>query len=102
MKVDYSLYKKRRDMLMDVLDEAGVEHIFPEGAFYMWCKAPESFGADDMAFCDYLKKYNILSAPGSGFGGKGWIRLAYCVSEKSIENSRKAFVKAMKDLEEER
>ena len=68
---------------MDVLDEAGVEHIVPEGAFYMWCKAPESFGADDMAFCDYLKKYNILSAPGSGFGGKGWIRLAYCVSVKS-------------------
>ena len=102
VKVDYSLYKKRRDMLMDVLDEAGVEHIVPEGAFYMWCRAPESFGADDMAFCDYLKKYNILSAPGSGFGGKGWIRLAYCVSEKSIENSRKAFVKAMKDLEEER
>ena len=102
VKVDYSLYKKRRDMLMDVLDEAGVEHIVPEGAFYMWCKAPESFGADDMAFCDYLKKYNILSAPGSGFGGKGWIRLAYCVSEKSIENSRKAFVKAMKDLEEEK
>ena len=102
VKVDYSLYKKRRDMLMDVLDEARVEHIVPEGAFYMWCRAPESFGADDMAFCDYLKKYNILSAPGSGFGGKGWIRLAYCVSEKSIENSRKAFVKAMKDLEEER
>ena len=102
VKVDYSLYKKRRDMLMDVLDEAGVEHIVPEGAFYMWCRAPESFCADDMAFCDYLKKYNILSAPGSGFGGKGWIRLAYCVSEKSIENSRKAFVKAMKDLEEER
>lgn len=42
-------------MLMDVLDEAGVEHIVPEGAFYMWCRAPESFGADDMAFCDYLK-----------------------------------------------
>lgn len=102
VKVDYSLYKKRRDMLMDVLDEARIEHIVPEGAFYMWCKAPESFGGDDMAFCDYLKKYNILSAPGSGFGGKGWIRLAYCVSEKSIENSRKAFVNAMKNLEEEK
>ncbi|MGN0728359.1 pyridoxal phosphate-dependent aminotransferase [Treponema sp.] len=99
-KVDYSLYRERRDLIMEILDEAGIEHIVPEGAFYMWCKAPSVFKGDDMAFCDYLKKYNILSAPGSGFGGKGWIRLAYCVSKESIKNSRAAFVKAVKDLEE--
>ena len=49
-------------------------------------------------FTDYLKKYLILAAPGSGFGGKGWFRLAYCVSEKTIENSEKAFVKAMEEI----
>ena len=96
--VDYSLYLERRNLLMDILDEAGIEHVIPEGAFYMWCKAPACFNGDDMAFVDYLKKYFILGAPGSGFGGKGWIRLAYCVSKKSIENSRKAFIQAMKDL----
>ncbi|MCI7577438.1 MAG: pyridoxal phosphate-dependent aminotransferase [Spirochaetia bacterium] len=97
-KVDYSLYEKRRNMVMEVLDAAGIEHIVPEGAFYMWCKAPECFNGDDMAFCDYLKKYLILTAPGSGFGGKGWIRMAYCVSADSIRNSKEAFVKAMADL----
>lgn len=97
-KVDYSLYEKRRNELMEVLDEAGIKHVVPEGAFYMWCKAPDSFADDDMAFCDYLKKYLILGAPGSGFGGKGWFRLSYCVSEKCILNSKKAFVKAMDDL----
>jgi aspartate aminotransferase len=97
-KVDYSLYEKRRNRLMEILDEAGIVHVVPEGAFYLWCRAPDFFGGDDMAFCDYLKKYLILPAPGSGFGGKGWIRLAYCVSEKSIENSRKAFLSAMADL----
>lgn len=64
----------------------------------MWCKAPDCFNGDDMAFCDYLKKYLILTAPGSGFGGKGWIRMAYCVSADSIKNSKEAFVKAMADL----
>ncbi|MCI7035621.1 MAG: aminotransferase class I/II-fold pyridoxal phosphate-dependent enzyme, partial [Spirochaetia bacterium] len=97
-KVDYSLYEKRRNSLMKILDEAGIEHVVPEGAFYMWCKAPDCFNGDDMAFCDYLKKYFILCAPGGGFAGKGWVRLAYCVSEKCIENSRKAFIQAMKDL----
>ena len=56
------------------------------------------FKGDDIDFSDYLKKYLILAAPGSGFGGKGWFRLAYCVSEKSILNSRNAFIKAMQDL----
>ena len=97
-KADYSLYEKRRNELMSILDDVGIEYSKPEGAFYLFCKAPESFNGDDMAFCDYLKKYFILCAPGSGFGGKGWFRIAYCVSEKSILNSRYAFKKAMDDL----
>lgn len=96
--VDYSLYERRRNELMEILDEAGLEYVRPEGAFYLWCKVPEKFDGDDMAFCDYLKKYLILCAPGTGFGGKGWFRMAYCVSEKSILDSKSAFVKAMKDL----
>ncbi|MBR1912204.1 MAG: pyridoxal phosphate-dependent aminotransferase [Treponema sp.] len=95
---DYSLYKKRRDELVAILDEAGIEHASPDGAFYMWCKVPDSFNGDDMAFTDYLKKYLILAAPGTGFGGKGWFRLAYCVSEKSILDSKAAFIKAMSDI----
>ena len=96
--VDYSLYERRRNELMENLDAAGIEYVKPEGAFYLWCKVPEKFGTDDMAFADHLKKHLILCAPGSGFGGKGWFRLAYCVSEQSIINSRQAFIDAMKDL----
>ena len=95
---DYSLYEKRRNMLMKILDKAGIKYCRPEGAFYLWCKVPDSYQDDDMAFTEYLKRYFILSAPGSGFGGKGWFRLAYCVSQKCIENSEKAFVQAMADL----
>jgi len=97
-EVDYSSYTKRRDILMAILDKAGIKYARPEGAFYLFCKVPDSFNDDDTAFCDYLKKYLILGAPGNGFGGKGWFRLAYCVSESTIVNSEKAFVKAMADL----
>ncbi len=98
-KVDYSSYEKRRDMLMKILDKAGIEYFRPQGAFYLFCKAPKCFETDG-EFSDHLKKYFILAAPGTGFGGKGWIRLAYCVSEKTIINSEKAFVKAMQELKE--
>ncbi|MCI5523441.1 MAG: pyridoxal phosphate-dependent aminotransferase [Treponema sp.] len=95
---DYSLYLKRRNELMEILDEAGIEHVVPEGAFYMWCKVPDSFNEDDMEFCNHLKKHLILAAPGSSFGGKGYFRLAYCVSEQTILDSKKAFVKAMSEI----
>ena len=97
-EVDYSRYKTRRDKLMAVLDNAGIRYHRPEGAFYLFCKVPENFNGDDGDFCDYLKKFLILAAPGTGFGGKGWFRLAYCVSEKTIVNSEKAFIEAMKNI----
>ncbi|MBQ8679044.1 MAG: pyridoxal phosphate-dependent aminotransferase [Treponema sp.] len=97
-QVDYSSYKIRRDKLMAILDKCGIEYYRPQGAFYLFCKVPSRFSGDDGDFCDYLKKYLILAAPGSGFGGRGWFRLAYCVSEKTIINSEKAFSKAMEEL----
>ena len=97
-EVDYSSYKTRRDKLMAILNKAGIEYYRPQGAFYLFCKVPANFKGDDGDFTDYLKKYLILAAPGSGFGGKGWFRLAYCVSEKTITGSEKAFCQAMNDL----
>lgn len=96
-KVDYSSYEKRRNEIMAVLDAAGIEYAKPEGAFYIFCKVPDKWNGDDMAFSEHLKKYFIISAPGGGFGCKGWIRLAYCVSEKTILNSKEAFIKAMNE-----
>lgn len=95
-KVDYSSYTKKRDMLMNILDKANIEYFRPEGAFYLFCKVPDKFNNDDMAFAEHLKKFNIICAPGVGFGGPGWFRLAYCVSEATIINSENAFINAMK------
>lgn len=92
---DYSLYEKRRNEICEVMDYAGLKYCVPEGAFYLFVKVPEGWNDDDMAFINHLKKYNILCAPGSGFAGKGWFRISYCCSEKTILNSREAFKKAV-------
>ncbi len=101
-KVDYSLYEKRCAMISEVVKNANIEYVEPEGAFYLFCKVPipqkqenEPLTSNDFAFCDHLKSHKILAAPGTGFGCKGWFRLAYCVSEKTIQNSSTAFVNAM-------
>ena len=92
---DYSLYEKRRNEICEVMDYAGLKYAIPEGAFYLFVKVPDGWNDDDMAFINHLKKYNILCAPGTGFGGKGWFRISYCCSEKTILNSKEAFKKAV-------
>lgn len=80
---------------MEIMDYAGLQYAKPEGAFYLFVKVPEGWNGDDMAFTEHLKKFNILCAPGTGFGGKGWFRISYCVAEKTILNSKEAFYKAI-------
>lgn len=92
---DYSLYERRCKEIMEVMDNAGLKYAKPEGAFYLFVKVPDAWNGDDMAFTNHLKKFNILCAPGSGFGGKGWFRIAYCVAEKTILNSKQAFFDAV-------
>lgn len=93
-KCDYSAYTKRRNLVKDVLDNAGLKYADPEGAFYIFAKVPDSWGDDDQGFIKVLEENMILCPAGSGFGMKGWFRICYCVDEKSIINSRDAFYKA--------
>jgi aspartate aminotransferase len=91
--VDVGVYERKRNLLSEGLKKAGLSFAEPEGAFYLFVKVP---GGDDFRFVDHLKKYLILGVPGTGFGGPGYMRLAYCVSEKTIENSIPAFIEAVK------
>lgn len=91
--VDVSIYRKKRDMLCDGLASFGYDFIKPKGAFYLF---PETPIEDDFAFVRALQEENILTVPGSGFGGPGHIRIAYCVSDETIEKALPGFEKVMK------
>lgn len=101
--VDFSSYTKRRNELAAILDSAGISYFKPEGAFYLFCKVPskQSVSSEnelsDAEFCEHMKKYHILGVPGSGFGRKGWFRLAYCVAPDMIARSAEAFRQAAAD-----
>ena len=91
--VDISLYQKKRDMLCDGLSSFGYDLSKPEGAFYLFPKAPIE---DDVAFVAALQEEKILAVPGSGFGGPGHFRIAYCVSDEVIEKALPGFERVMK------
>jgi aspartate aminotransferase len=93
-KTDIGAYDNNRKLLYNGLKACGFDCVFPQGAFYMWVKAP---GGDDKAFAAAAKKYNILIVPGTSFAGPGYVRIAYCVAPDTIKNSLPGFLKLAKE-----
>lgn len=91
---DINAYKKNRDLLYDGLTKLGYTCIMPQGAFYLFVEALEE---DAYAFCEKAKKYDLLLVPSDDFGCPGYVRVAYCVAEKTIVNSMPAFEKLAKE-----
>ncbi|HPQ27160.1 MAG TPA: pyridoxal phosphate-dependent aminotransferase, partial [Desulfobacteraceae bacterium] len=80
--VDIADYERKRDRLSEGLKEAGYDFNMPGGTFYLFPKAPIP---DDVEFVRALQEENILTVPGSAFGGPGHFRIAYCVDDRTIE-----------------
>jgi aspartate aminotransferase len=93
-KADVEFYKKNAELLYEIVTEAGFEALEPQGAFYLWMKAPNG---DDNAFTDLAAEHKILVVPGSAFAGPGYVRLSFCVAHHMIERSRQAFMELGKD-----
>lgn len=86
--VDISIYEKNRDLLYKSLTNIGYECIHPDGAFYLFMRSLEP---DDAKFCDRAKEEKILMAPGTAFGGPGFVRVSYCVPYDVVQRSIPAF-----------
>jgi len=88
VSVDVNFYKRKRDRFCELLGGMGYQFHKPEGAFYLFPKAP----IDDVQFVMELQQERILVVPGSGFGCPGYFRIAYCVDDRMIEGSAEGFV----------
>ena len=87
-KTNIRYYDRNRETLYNALLECGFSCVKPQGAFYLFMKSPIE---DEKAFCAKAKEYHLLLVPGSSFGCAGYVRLAYCVSYDTIQNSIPAF-----------
>jgi aspartate aminotransferase len=81
-------YQKKRDFLYDNLKGMGYSVVKPQGAFYMFPKSPV---ADDVAFVNQLREYNVLVVPGRGFGTPGYFRISYCVDDATLKGAMEGF-----------
>ena len=88
LRPDLESYDKNRKALYENLTAYGYEMAKPDGAFYLFIKAP---GGDAVAFSEKAKKHDLLVVPGDGFGCPGYFRICYCVSYDLIQRSLPAF-----------
>ncbi len=85
---DVKAYDENRALLYEALTSYGYECVKPNGAFYMFVKAP---GGDSQAFSDKAKEKNLLLVPGNDFGVPEYFRISTCVSPDMIRRSLPAF-----------
>ncbi len=91
---DISIYDTNRKLLLKKLTEYGFTAVKPDGAFYLFLKAPDG---DANAFCERAKQHEIIFVPSDSFGCKGYVRISYCVTTEQIERSLPAFKALARD-----
>lgn len=88
VRPDIAAYDLNRKTLYDALTSYGYECVKPQGAFYLFVKAP---GGDANAFSDKAKAKDLLIVPGDGFGCPGYFRISTCVDHGMILRSLPIF-----------
>jgi aspartate aminotransferase len=95
-------FKKRRDLIFNLLCELGIKCVKPRGAFYIFPDVSEFLGGkvkttDELS--DFLlENYKVLVIPGSGFGAEGFIRLSFALSEEKIKEGVKRIKEGLSSL----
>jgi aspartate/methionine/tyrosine aminotransferase len=88
-------YRKRRDLLVAGLNEAGLHCAPPAGAFYAFPSAEKVHKNSRIAAQILLEKAHIATIPGSVFGaqGEGHLRFGYAITIREIEDCVEALRK---------
>lgn len=79
-----SAFEDRRDLLIDLLSDAGVTVSPPSGAFYLMIPVAE----DDQRWCEQaLEAAHVATVPGSAFGTPGYARVSYANTKDRIREA---------------
>lgn len=98
LKKTISIYRRRRDLVVDALNSAGLMFDRPKGAIYVWAPVPE--GESSAGFTEFLlETAGVVVAPGSGYGaeGEGYIRFSLTIDDERLEEGMTRIARALKE-----
>lgn len=73
-----AVYKRRRDLVVDALKQAGVDVTAPKGTIYVWAPIPAGYESS-AAYCEHvLEEAAVVISPGGAYGtsGEGFFRIS--------------------------
>jgi LL-diaminopimelate aminotransferase len=81
-----AIYQRRRDLVCDALEQAGVSVTPPKGTIYIWAPVPEGFDSAAQ-YCEYvLERVAVVISPGGAYGpnGEGFFRISLTTPEDRL------------------
>jgi LL-diaminopimelate aminotransferase len=80
-----AIYQRRRDLVIDMLNNIGLEAKSPKASLYVWAKVPEGYTSIDFA-ADLLEQVGVVVTPGIGYGqsGEGYVRLSLTLTDAEV------------------
>lgn len=89
-----TLYNQKRDIMMSILDEAGIKYFRPQGAYYIFSDISEFGFKNDIEFTQNLvTKIGVACVPGSSFFsrpelGRNFVRFCFSKKPETLEAAR--------------
>lgn len=82
-------FEERRDILLDGLEDIGLETPIPKGAFYAMPNVPDGWVGE-------VLERDVVVVPGEAFGerGTGHARISYATSQQNIEEALERMAEA--------
>ena len=78
-------YKQKRDQLISILRNQGMQVFGAQGGFYLWVSHSDHETSQSLA--NWFLDRNILVTPGTTFGDDGnpYVRMVYCIKDEDIQ-----------------
>lgn len=80
-----NIYQRRRDLVVDVLNDIGCTAVAPKASLYVWAKIPPGFTSMEFS-SSLLDQVGVLVIPGTGYGpsGEGFVRLSLTLPDAAL------------------
>ena len=85
-----AVYQRRRDMVVDALNQNGWSLDKPKATIYIWAPVPEKYNDSSAGFAtDLLEETGVVVTPGLGYGqwGEGYFRISLTYPDEVLEEA---------------
>ena len=79
------IYQRRRDLVVEMLNDIGIEAKPSKATLYVWAKVPEGYTSVEFSE-DLLEQVGVLVTPGTGYGrgGEGYVRISLTIPDAGL------------------